>query len=83
MTTARAIIIAAVILAVVGAATAYLVTPRYSLTNPGQGVTIRLDRAGGDMIGCERLACRQIVKGSAPVADPAALPPGFVLDNAH
>lgn len=68
MDTGKAIVAGAIIIAATGALTAWAIQPRYSLTNPGWGVTVRLDRAGGDMIGCERLTCRSIVVNGKPTA---------------
>lgn len=82
MQTGRAIIIASVIVAAVGGATAWAVAPRYSLTNVGQGVSIRLDRSSGDMLGCRELDCRQIANKPGALAETTPpLPPGFELVN--
>jgi hypothetical protein len=83
MQTGRAIIAGAVILAATGAASAWALQPRYSLANPGQGVTVRLDRQTGDMMGCQRLACSAIVKGNKAVvqSDPWAAFPEAGADN--
>jgi len=70
MQTSRAIVAAAVIIAGTGAATAYMLQPRYSLANPGQGVTVRLDRKTGDMMGCEGLTCRPVVEGGKAISYP-------------
>lgn len=74
LTMPRALIAAALILVIGGGLAAFLVLPRYSLTNVGQGVSIRLDRMRGDMIGCEGTACRELVKGEkiAPVQWPGS-----------
>jgi hypothetical protein len=69
MQTGKAIVAGAIIIAATGAATAWAIQPRYSLTNVGGGASIRLNRASGDMIGCERLACAPIVKGDKAVED--------------
>lgn len=82
MQTARAIIVASVIVAATGAATAWAVAPRYSLTNVGQGVSIRLDRSSGDMLGCRELDCRPIANKAGAVAETIPPPPpGFELVN--
>ena len=65
MRTGWAIIIAAVIVGAAGIAAAYLAAPRFALGNPGGGVSVRLDRRTGDMIGCERLDCQPVVKGGS------------------
>lgn len=67
MQTGKAIIAGAVIIATTGAVTAWAIQPRYSLTNVGDGTSIRLNRASGDMIGCERLACAPLAKGDSLV----------------
>ena len=74
MQTGRAIIIAAVVVAASGAATAWATTPRYTLTNPGAGLTVRLDRSTGDMIGCRQMECAPIVANGQAVhhSDPWA-----------
>jgi hypothetical protein len=84
MQTGRAIIIAASIVAATGGAAAYYGPPRYSMTNPGGGVSIRLDRRSGDMMGCAGLDCQPIIKGDKrlPTKDPYA---GYAIapqDNA-
>lgn len=83
MQTGRAIIIGAALLAVAGAGSAFYMTPRYSLTNPGGGVTVRLDRQSGDMMGCAYLECAPIVAGGKPVKTESETipppPPGFTI----
>lgn len=83
MQTGRAIIIGAAIIAAAGGVTAWMVQPRYSLANPGQGVTVRLDRRTGDLMGCQQLECRLVVKGGQPIAAPEIPPPppGYAIDN--
>jgi hypothetical protein len=82
MQTARAIVLSAVIVAATGAATAWAIAPRYSLTNVGQGVSIRLDRSSGDLLGCRELDCRKIADKAGAVSDATPpLPPGFELVN--
>lgn len=63
MQTGKAILAGAFIVSGIGAVTAWAIQPRYSLTNVGGGTSIRLNRATGDMVGCERLACAPIVRG--------------------
>jgi hypothetical protein len=75
MQTGWSIIIGAVLISGVGAATAFALQPRYSLGNPGQGITIRLDRKTGDLLGCERLVCRLIVSGDTIAEAPIPAPP--------
>lgn len=83
MRTGWAIIIAAVIIAATGSLTAWALTPRYSMSNPGAGVTIRLNRASGDLLGCERLACRPIVEGQTVLPEQVPPPPtGYTVQNA-
>ena len=67
MQTAKAIVVSALIVSAVGAYTAWAVQPRFSLANPGGGLTVRLDRSSGDMIACHQLACSTIVKDNLPV----------------
>ncbi|WP_394648160.1 hypothetical protein [uncultured Sphingomonas sp.] len=81
MDTGKAIIVAATALAVLGGAAVWAVQPRFSLTNIGEGASIRLDRRSGNMLGCERLRCRQIVEGDKIVRDPTELPAGFAVDQ--
>ncbi|HEX8388327.1 MAG TPA: hypothetical protein VF636_04860 [Sphingomonas sp.] len=57
MTTARAIILSAVILALAAGVIAYLTQPRYSLVNVGDGYALRLDRRTGEMMSCVEGAC--------------------------
>lgn len=88
MQTGKAIILAAVILAGAGAATAWAIQPRYSLTNPRANFTVRLNRTSGDMIGCEGLTCQPMMKGdkvvkielNGPIPPP---PPGYKLDTSY
>jgi hypothetical protein len=84
MDTGRSVIIASALLVVGGGVAAYAVTPRYSLANPGGGISVRLDRRGGDMIACRDMACRALVEGSkiVPAEIVPAPPPGFKLDTA-
>lgn len=75
MTTPHAIIIAAILIVAGGAGAAWLATPRYSMVNAGQGVSIRLDRFGGGMVGCRHLDCAAIAaKPSDPWAEFADAP---------
>jgi hypothetical protein len=88
MTVARSIIIAAMIVVLGGGAIAWALTPRYSMTNVGQGISIRLDRMSGGMIGCQLLDCRPIDDLSAEKPwdkDPAVPtpPPGFTIRNGN
>lgn len=88
MQTGRAIIASAFILAATGAATAWAIQPRYSLTNPGGGTTMRLNRASGNLVGCVRLTCRALANGETVLPAPSAaedaglppLPEGATLD---
>lgn len=77
MQTGTAIVVGAAILAATGAATAWMVQPRYSLANPGQGVTVRLDRRTGELLGCERLDCHPILTDAKMVSAVPAPPLGF------
>jgi len=67
MQTGRAILAAGIIVAATGGATAWVIQPRYTLVNAGAGLTVRLDRNSGDMIGCERLQCAPIVHGETAI----------------
>ena len=83
MQTGHALIAAAAILVIGGGVAAYTATPRYSLGNPGAGVSVRLDRRSGDMLGCQGMDCRAIVANgrAVPPAPMPPLPPGYVLDD--
>lgn len=82
MQTARAIILSAVIVAATGAATAWAIAPRYSMTNVGQGVSIRLDRSSGDLLGCRGLDCMPIANRAGAIKQEIpAPPPGFEIVN--
>jgi hypothetical protein len=75
MTTARAIILSSVILALaILAATGLWVSQygradRFDLANTGSGTTMRLDRATGDMIRCDQGFCSAVVKGGKIIRD--------------
>jgi hypothetical protein len=71
MSTARAIIFSALLIAIsIGGAAWYSVTQRsedaradrYQLANTGSGSTVRLDRQTGDMITCRDRACAPVVR---------------------
>jgi hypothetical protein len=72
MDTGKGLIGAAAILVIGGGVAAYAALPRYSLGNPGGGVSVRLDRRSGDMIVCEALACRPLVADGKIAPDPWA-----------
>lgn len=88
MQTGKAIIAGAIILAATGAATAWAIQPRYSITNVGGEITMRLNRASGNLVGCVRLTCRALANGEtvlppptpAQDADTPPLPPGLRLE---
>lgn len=69
MTTARAIILSSVILALAILAATWLwvsqhgKADRFDLANTGSGTTMRLDRVTGDMIRCNQASCTDAVKG--------------------
>jgi len=78
MSTARAIIFSALLIAVsIGGAAWYSATQRshdaradrYQLANTGSGSTVRLDRQTGDMIRCRDHACAPMVKGGKIAKD--------------
>ncbi|MBB4155309.1 hypothetical protein GGQ80_003229 [Sphingomonas jinjuensis] len=88
MRTGWAIIIAAIIVGLSGVVGARQYRPDYSLTNLGAGATMRLDNRSGDMIGCVRFACRDVVRNGRPLPAPTfsareqglpPLPPGSRL----
>lgn len=78
VTTARAIIFSALLIAVsIGGAAWYSAmqrsqdarADRYQLANTGSGSTVRLDRQTGDMITCRDRDCAAVVKGGKIAKD--------------
>ena len=74
MTTASAVLLSAVLIALAsGGATWWAVARlaeanRYQMVNLGGGVTVRLNRQTGDLVGCEGLECREMTKGEKIIA---------------
>lgn len=94
MTTSRAVLFSALLIALAIAGAAWWITERaaganrYQLINVGSGATVRLDRQTGDLIGCRADQCRQLARGesiTSPMGQRAATmpapPPGFTLDK--
>jgi hypothetical protein len=81
MQTGRAIIAAAAILTIGRGVAAYTATPRYSLGNPGAGVSVRLDRRSGDMMACQGMDCRAVIANGRAVSATPPIPVGRVLEN--
>lgn len=87
MTTARAIIAGAIILAlgIVGAAYTFQTTaPRFSVTNLGGGYALRLDARSGEVLSCINDRPCEAVTGAEAIAraKAAELPPGFEYEDA-
>ena len=94
MTTARAVLLSAGLIALAIVGTAWWSTERtaemnrYQLINAGGGATVRLDRESGELIGCRDDQCRQLTTGesiTSPIERSAATmpapPPGYTLDK--
>lgn len=81
MQTGPALIAAAAILVVGGGVAAYTSAPRYSLGNPGGGVSVRLDRRSGDMMACQGMDCRAVIADDKAVPATPPIPAGWVLEN--
>lgn len=90
MTTPRAVILSALLVAIAIGGAAWWSVPRliesnrYSLVNAGGGVTMRLDRQSGKLIACKLSGCNELANGdkiAGPTASMPSPPPGFVLDK--
>ena len=96
MTTARAILLSALLIALAIAGGAWwsaaqgVGATRYQLANTGGGATVRLDRQTGDLIECRQGQCRALAKGEKLMRAPSdawpgtEIPPppsGFTIDK--
>ena len=90
MTTARAVLLSALLIAIaIGGATWWSVprlgdASRYSLVNAGDGIVMRLDRRTGQLIACRDSNCSELADANGTVAKAKAIPappPGYTLDK--
>ena len=93
MTTARGVLLSAVLIALATLGGAWWTSERgvradrYQLVNVGGGVAMRLDRESGDLISCQFGACRPLAAGANIVStkqQASTVPPppdGYHLDK--